>query len=84
MLTAEKNRAYLAARPIQKRVQTHITWIESEAYQYGSVHDHASESGMARERRGLAECAGRGPHADHEALRQSFRTGTLTRKEVAA
>ena len=30
MLTAEKNRLRLAARPIQKRVQAHITWLEKE------------------------------------------------------
>ena len=30
MLTAEKNRLRLAARPIQKRVQAHIAWLEKE------------------------------------------------------
>lgn len=30
MLTAEKNRKRLAARPIQQRVQAHITWLEEE------------------------------------------------------
>ncbi|MEQ1793539.1 MAG: transposase, partial [Nitrospira sp.] len=30
MLTAEKNRLRLAARPIQKRVQAHVTWLEKE------------------------------------------------------
>jgi len=30
MLTAEKNRVRLVARPIQKRVQAHITWLEKE------------------------------------------------------
>jgi len=30
MLTAEKNRLRLAARPIQKRLQAHITWLEKE------------------------------------------------------
>lgn len=30
MLTAEKNRLRLAARPIQKRLQAHITWLERE------------------------------------------------------
>jgi transposase len=30
MLTAEKNRLRLAARPIQKRVQAHISWLEKE------------------------------------------------------
>jgi transposase len=30
MLTPEKNRLRLAARPIQKRVQAHIAWLEKE------------------------------------------------------
>lgn len=30
MLTAEKNRLRLAARPLQQRVQAHITWLEQE------------------------------------------------------
>jgi len=30
MLTAEKNRLRLAARPLQKRVQAHITWLANE------------------------------------------------------
>ncbi len=30
MLTAEKNRLRLAARPIQKRLRAHITWLEKE------------------------------------------------------
>ena len=28
MLTAEKNRLRREARPIQKRMQAHITWLE--------------------------------------------------------
>ena len=30
MLTAEKNRLRLEARPIQKRLQAHFTWLERD------------------------------------------------------
>jgi transposase len=86
MLTAEKNRLRLAARPIQQRVQAHITWLENELE--GTNTDLTTtmrQSPVWREKEDvLRSVPGVGPVLTTTLLANLPELGTLTRKEVAA
>jgi transposase len=86
MLTAEKNRLRLAARPIQKRVQAHIAWLEKELE--GLTTDLTTtmqQSPVWREKEEvLRSVPGVGPVLTTTLFANVPELGTLTRKEVAA
>lgn len=86
MLTAEKNRLRLATRPLQKRVQAHITWLEKELE--GLTTDLMAtmrESPVWREKEEvLRSVPGVGPVLTTTLCANLPELGTLTRKEVAA
>ncbi len=86
MVTAEKNRLRLAARPIQKQVQAHITWLENEV---AGINTHLTttmqQSPVWREKEDvLRSVPGVGPVLTTTLLANLPELGTLTRKEVAA
>lgn len=82
MLTAEKNRLRLAARPIQKRVQAHIAWLEKELVATNTdLTTTIRESPVWREKEGVP---GVGPVLTTTLFANLPELGTLTRKEVAA
>lgn len=85
-LAAEKNRLRLAARPLQKRVQAHITWLEHELQ--GLTTDLTTtlrQSPAWREKEEvLRRVPGVGPVLTTTLLANLPEPGTLTRKEVAA
>jgi transposase len=86
MLTAEKNRLRLVARPIQQRVQAHIAWLEHELE--GLTTDLTTtlrQSPAWREKEEvLRSVPGVGPVLTTTLLANLPELGTLTRKEVAA
>lgn len=86
MLTAEKNRLRLAARPIQKRVQAHIAWLEKElATTTTDLTTTMRDSPVWREKEEvLRSVPGVGPVLTTTLLANLPELGTLTRKEVAA
>lgn len=86
MLTAEKNRLRLAARPLQKRVQAHITWLEKElAAPNTDLTTTMRESPVWREKEEvLRSVPGVGPVLTMTLCANLPELGTLTRKEVAA
>lgn len=86
MLTAEKNRLRLAALPIQKRVQAHITWLDKElASTNTDLTATIRESPVWREKEEvLRSVPGVGPVLVTTLLANLPELGTLTRKEVAA
>ncbi len=86
MLTAEKNRLRLAARPIQKRVQAHITWLETElAATNTDLTATIRKSPVWRAKEDvLRSVPGVGPVLTTTLFANLPELGTLTRKEVAA
>lgn len=86
MLTAEKNRLRLAARPIQKRVQAHIAWLEKELVATNTdLTTTIRESPVWREKEEvLRSVPGVGPVLTTTLFANLPELGTLTRKEVAA
>src|SRR6266850_5063640 len=86
MLTAEKNRLRLAARPLQKRVQVHITWLEKElALTNTDLEATIRLSPVWREKEEvLRSVPGVGPVLTTTLFANLPELGTLTRKEVAA
>jgi transposase len=86
MLTAEKNRLRLAARPLQKRLQAHITWLERElASTNTDLTSTIRLSPVWREKEEvLRSVPGVGPVLTTTLFANLPELGTLTRKEVAA
>jgi transposase len=86
MLTAEKNRLRLAARPMQKRVQAHITWLEKDLASTNTAFTETiRESPVWREKEEvLRSVPGVGPVLVTTFFANLPELGTLTRKEVAA
>ncbi len=87
MLTAEKNRLRLAARPIQKRVQAHITWLERAlATTNTDLSATIRESPVVwrAKEEVLRSVPGVGPVLTTTLFANLPELGTLTRKEVAA
>ena len=86
MLTAEKNRLRLAARPIQKRLQAHIAWLEKElAATNTDLTATIRESPVWRAKEEmLRSVPGGGPVLTTTLFANLPELGTLTRKEVAA
>ena len=85
-LTAEKNRLRLAARPIQKRLRAHITWLEKElAATDTDLATTMRASPVWREKEEvLRSVPGVGPVLTMTLFANLPELGTLTRKEVAA
>ncbi len=86
MLTAEKNRLRLAARPLQTRVQAHITWLEKAlAVTNTDLSGTIRESSVWHEKEEvLPSVPGVGPVLTTTLFANLPELGTLTRKEVAA
>jgi transposase len=86
MLTAEKNRLRLTARPLQKRVQAHVTWLEHELARINTdLTMTMQQSPVWREKdEVLRSVPGVGPVLTTTLLAHLPELGTLTRKEVAA
>jgi transposase len=86
MLTAEKNRLRLTARPLQKRVQAHVTWLEHELARINTdLTTTMQQSPVWREKdEVLRSVPGVGPVLTTTLLANLPELGTLTRKEVAA
>ena len=86
MLTAEKNRLRLAARPLQKRVQAHITWLENELESITmDLTNTMHQSPVWREKEEiLRSVPGVGPVLTTTLFANLPEVGTLSRKEVAA
>jgi transposase len=86
MLTAEKNRRRLAARPIPQRVQAHIAWLEQELETITTDPTTTMrQSPVWREKEDvLRSVPGVGPVLTTTLLANLPELGTLTRKEVAA
>lgn len=86
MLTAEKNRLRLAARPIQKRLRAHITWLEKElAATDTDLATTMRASPVWREKEEvLRSVPGVGPVLITTLFANLPELGTLTHKEVAA
>jgi len=86
LLTAEKNRLRLAARPIQKRLRAHILWLDKELE--GLTTDLSTtmrDSPVWREKEEvLRSVPGVGPVLTTTLFANLPELGTLTRKEVAA
>lgn len=77
MLTAEKNRLRLTARPLQKRVQAHVTWLEHELARINTdLTMTMQQSPVWREKdEVLRSGRGAGPHDD--TLGESPRAGDV-------
>jgi transposase len=86
MLTAEKNRLRLAAKPIQTRLRAHITWLEKElASTNTDLEATIRLSPVWREKEEvLRSVPGVGPVLVTTLFANLPELGTLTRKEVAA
>ena len=86
MLTAEKNRLRLAARPIRQRLQVHITWLEKELeHVHTELTTTMRQSPVWREKEAvLRSVPGVGPVLTTTLLANLPELGALTRKEVAA
>jgi transposase len=86
MITAEKNRVRLAARPIQKRVHAHIAWLEKDLENLNAdLTTMMRQSPVCREQADvLRSVPGVGPVLTTTLLANLPELGTLTRKEVAA
>lgn len=86
MLTAEKNRLRLAARPIQERVQAHISWLEKELVTTNTdLTATIRESPVWREKEELLRSVpGVGPVLTTTLFANLPELGTLSRKQVAA
>lgn len=86
MLLAEKNRLRLAARPIRRRVQTHITWLKRELVALDkNLTRTIRDSPVWREQDDvLRSVPGVGPVLVSTLFAHLPELGTLTRKQVAA
>lgn len=86
MLTAEKNRLRLTARPLQQRVQAHIAWLEKELDRITTdLTTTMRESPVWREKEEiLRSVPGVGPVLTTTLCANLPELGMLTRKEVAA
>lgn len=85
-LVAEKNRLRLAARPLQKRMQAHITWLEHELQDLTTDLTTTLRQSPARREKEevLRRVPGVGSVLTTTLLANLPEPGTLTRKEVAA
>ena len=86
MLTAEKNRLASARRPVRKRVQAHVHWLEREvAHTDDDLAQAIRESPVWREKEELLRSVpGVGPVMTLTLLASLPELGTLTGKQIAA
>jgi len=85
MLTAEKNRWHLATGALRERIQTHITWLETELAAIDHDLDQTiRQSDLWRERDALLQSVpGIGPVVSFTLLAELPELGTLTRQQLA-
>ena len=85
-LTAEKNRLSTAPRLVQRRIQTHVTWLTAELTRLNEELDEAiRQSPVWREQDDLLQSApGIGPVMSRTLLADLPELGTLNRKQIAS
>ena len=86
MLTAEKNRLHLAARPVRRDIQQHIRWLERRLGDLdGALGQAVQSSPLWRDRdHVLQSTPGVGPVASATLLAHLPELGRLNHKEIAA
>jgi len=86
MLTAEKNRLSRAPQRVQKRIATHIRWLQSELERVNEDLDQAiRQSPIWREQEDLLKSVpGIGPVVSRTMLAELPELGSLSRKQIAA
>jgi transposase len=86
MLTAEKNRLSRAPRRVQKRIEAHIRWLQSELERADEDLDQAiRQSPVWREQEDLLKSVpGIGPVVSRTVLAELPELGKLNRKQIAA
>jgi transposase len=86
MLTAEKNRLSRAPRRVQKRIEAHIRWLQSELERADEDFDQAiRQSPVWREQEDLLKSVpGVGPVVSRTVLAELPELGKLNRKQIAA
>jgi transposase len=86
MLTAEKNRLSRAPRRVQKRIEAHIRWLQSELERYDEDLDRTiRQSSIWREQEDLLKSVpGIGPVVSRTMLAELPELGSLNRKQIAA
>lgn len=86
MLTAEKNRLSRAPRRIQKRIEAHIRWLQSELERADEDLDQTiRQSPVWREQEDLLKSVpGIGPVVSRTVLAELPELGNLNRKQIAA
>lgn len=86
MLTAERNRLGSAPKPMRKRIQAHITWLERDLARVDEDLNHAVRtSPVWRERDDLLRSMpGVGPVLARTLLAHLPELGTLNRRQIAA
>jgi len=86
MLTAEKNRLSRAPRRVQKRIEAHIHWLQSELERYHEDLDQMiRQSPIWREQEDLLKSVpGIGSVISRTVLAELPELGSLNRKQIAA
>ena len=86
MLTAEKNRLSRAPRRVQKRIEAHIRWLQSELERADEDLDQTiRQSPVWREQEDLLKSVpGIGPVGSRTVLAELPELGNLNRKQIAA
>lgn len=86
MLTAEKNRLSRAPRRVQKRIEAHIRWLQSELERADEDLDQTiRQSPVWREQEDLLKSVpGIGPVVSRTVLAELPELGNLNRKQIAA
>jgi transposase len=86
MLAAEKNRLSRAPRQVQKRIEAHIRWLQSELERYDEELDQTiRQSPIWREQENLLKSVpGIGSIISRTVLAELPELGSLNRKQIAA
>ena len=86
MLVAEKNRLQRATRPVRKRLQAHIAWLEKEIQSLdGDLDDLIRQSPLWREHEELLRSVpGVGPILSITLIAELPELGSLNRRQIAA
>lgn len=86
MITSEHNRSLTAPRSMQKRIQTHVTWLRRELARVDSDLDEAIQNSPAwRAKENLLRSVpGVGPVLSRTLIAELPELGKLNRREIAA
>jgi transposase len=86
MVVAERNRLSTAAKPVRKRIEAHIRWLEVELERADTELDQSiRQSPIWREREDLLKSVpGIGPVISRTLLTELPELGKLNRKQIAA